>query len=174
MSLLRPKMVVSSAYVMTGRLYKSHTGYVLLSVPNALVRGIFDTLEGPGLELPPAMGGRDLNAHITVMRPEEIDAEKVSERGHTFRYTLGGLREITPAGWRDFSKAWIIEVKSPELQNLRKSYGLSRLPKDNQHQFHITVAVRRKNVLRPNDVAKSAALFWPLFSPRSRDGAAVK
>jgi hypothetical protein len=48
---------------------------------------------------------------------------------------------------------WAIQVASPELAALRKSYGLSPLP-NGDHQFHITVAVRRKNVLAPNEVAK--------------------
>jgi 8-oxo-dGTP pyrophosphatase MutT (NUDIX family) len=46
-----------------------------------------------------------------------------------------------------------VQVASPELAALRKSYGLSALPNED-HPFHITVAVRRKNVLGPNEVAK--------------------
>ena len=84
----------------------------------------------------------------------------MTERGHSFNYTLGPLREITPTGWEDISRCWAIEVKSPELQKLRKSYGLSPLPKG--YEFHITVAVRRKKVLGPNDVAKTAELLRAL------------
>jgi hypothetical protein len=48
---------------------------------------------------------------------------------------------------------WALQVASPELAALRKSYGLSPLP-NGDHPFHITVAVRRTNVLKPNEVSK--------------------
>ena len=159
MSLLFATKTAAPAYAMTGRLYKSPKGFILLSVPNAIVRGVYDTLDEPGVELPPTMGDRQLNAHITVMRPEEIDGDKVTERGHSYHYTLGPLKEVTPAGWKDMSKAWVIQVKSPELEKLRKSYGLTKLPHDGEYPFHITVAVRRKNVLNPGDVAKAATIL---------------
>lgn len=168
MSLLFFKHAAPS-YGLAGRLYKSNNGFVLLSVPNAIVRGAFDALDEPGIELPPSGPNEDrLNAHITVMRPEEIDPDKVTERGHTFRYTLGPLKSFNPEGWADMSKCWVIEVKSPELQKLRKSYGLSNLP--NGHEFHITVAVRRKNVLGPNEVAKAGMLAQSLLPASALSG----
>lgn len=159
MSLLFIKRAAPS-YAMAGRLYRSNNGFILLSVPNALVRGVFDTLDELGIELPPS--GKDeeqLKAHISVMRPEEIDPETVTERGHSFRYTLGPLKSFNPSGWKEMSKCWVIECKSPDLEKLRKSYGLSKLPNNNKFKFHITVGVRRTNVLGPNDVAKAAAFL---------------
>lgn len=148
------KPVIS--YGMSGRLFYSATGFLLLSVPNALVRGIFDTLDEPGLELP--MVGKTLNAHITVMRPEEIDQiggpDVVSERGHAFHYNLGRLRTFTPDHLPDVSRVWILEVKSPELAALRRSYGLSKYPRDGESPFHITIALRKTNVLRENEINK--------------------
>lgn len=139
-----------------GRLYLSRGGWLLLSVPNALLRGAFDALHAPGAELPVKTDG-SLNAHISVMRPEEIaqigGPDKIAERGHTLYYTLGPVKELTPLSWDDVSKAWVVEVDSPDLRDLRKSYGLSALP-HLDHEFHITVAIRRKNVLRDNATAK--------------------
>lgn len=154
--------VATLTYNLSGRLYLSKSGYLLLSVPNALVLGAFDALDEHGAELPPNPFGGNFDAHITVMRPEEVDkigGDKISERGHNFHYTLGPVKEVNPEGWAEMSKCWFIEVKSPELQNLRKSYGLSPTPKDGEHPFHITIAVRRKNVLRDNEVKKSAGVI---------------
>jgi hypothetical protein len=150
------------SYAMAGRLYLSDSGFLLLSVPNALVRGVFDTMDEAGIELPPSGTSGKLNAHISVARPEELEEiggpDKVTERGHSFAYTLGGLQAFTPAGWKEMSKCWVIKVKSPELEKLRKSYGLTRLPERNGKpmDFHCTVAVRRKNVLGPNAVQKAS------------------
>jgi hypothetical protein len=151
-------------HYLTGRLYVSRTGWLLLSVPNALVRGVFDAMTAPGVELPTLSAFKGeaadkdlLNAHISVMTADEvasIGADKINERGHHFHYALGQVREFSPKT-TGLSRVWAIQVASPELAALRKSYGLSPLPNED-HQFHITVAVRRKNVLRDNEVSKCA------------------
>jgi hypothetical protein len=143
-----------ATYSLGGRLYVSSSGFLMLSVPNAFVRGAFDALDEIGAELPPGPDGK-LNAHISVARPEEVEAmggaDKITERGHVFRYTTGKVKTCIPSGWDEVSRVWFIEVQSPELQNLRKSYGLSPLPR---YPLHITIGIRKKNVLRDNDVAK--------------------
>lgn len=155
-------------YALSGELYLSNSGWLLLSVPNSLVRGAFDALNEQGIELP-TKDGR-LNAHITVMKPEDITAiggaDKISERGHHFHYTFGPIKEVVPDSWEDVAKVWLIEVKSPELQNLRKSYGLTSLPNNDKHEFHITIAIRKKSVLRNNDIKKTA-FFIPLLAGAS-------
>lgn len=149
-------------YALAGRLYLSRSGWILLTVPNAIVRGVFDAMDEPGLEMPPSGPDGSLNAHISVIRPEELEqvggGDKVSERGHMFRYNLGPVKTVNPGGWPEMAKVWFIEVNSPELQNLRKSYGLSALPNDNKYKFHITIAVRRKRVLQNNDRKKVAGI----------------
>lgn len=157
--LLLPKTAAARSYDMTGRLYLSSNGWALLSVPNAIVHGVFDTLGEPGAELPPGNDDGRFNAHISVMRPEEIEEYltepgKLTERGHSFRYSLGHLKSFVPAGWPEMSKCWAIEVKSPELEKLRKSYGMPPLPK---YPFHATVAVRKKRVLYGNETSKASS-----------------
>lgn len=153
------------AYNMSGLLYLSESSsgepWALLTVPNALVRGVFDGMHEPGIELPPNGKGR-LDAHISVMRPEEIaslgGAKAIeNDRGKPFKYSLGRLVSLEPAGWKEMERAWMIRVHSPELQALRRSHGLSSLPNDGKFDFHITVAVRRKGVLGRNDKAKETA-----------------
>ena len=160
--LAKSSKAASAEYHLSGRLYLAKSGWLLLSVPNALVRGVFDAMSHAGAELPlagtlnvPNVDKDLLNAHITVMTAtelEQVGANKINERGHSFRYSLGPVKEIMPSNIDGVSKLWVIQISSPELSALRKSYGLSALPKD--EPFHITVAVRRKNVLRENDISK--------------------
>ena len=147
------------SYGLAGRFYISHAGWGLLHVPNSLVRGAFDALAEPGVELPPGHKDGNFQAHISVLRPEEIEeiggVSKITERGHSFRYTLGKVKEVVPDGWDEYGKVWLIEVKSPELQKFRKSYGLTALPKNNRFEFHITIGVRKKRVLTDSEVSKA-------------------
>jgi hypothetical protein len=153
----------SPSYDMSGMLYAKDTeehggAWVMLSVPNALVRGVFAGMDAPGIELPPSSEAGGLMAHISVMRPEELDIiggiDEISERGKRFNYRIGGLTHCVPDGWKEMSDCWFLKVHSPELQQLRRSYGLSSLPKNGEFDFHITVAVRRKGVLSRTDKAK--------------------
>jgi hypothetical protein len=149
-------------HLLSGRLYLSKNGWLFLSVPNALVRGVYDALTAPGAELPTSgvwniEGDKAdlLNAHISVMTADEVNKigpDKINERGHMFGYSMGALKEIEQPANR-LSRVWAIQVSSPALSALRKSYGLSALP-NGDHAFHITVAVRRKNVLKDNDVSR--------------------
>jgi hypothetical protein len=153
-----------TSYSLKGRLYLSQSGWLLMSVPNALGRGAFDALQEQGVELPT----RDtddpdavFNAHVSVMNPDEVaklgGPAKITERGHMMRYTLGPVKEITPGNWNGVSRVWAIEVNSPELKNLRKSYGLTPLPgPTGDWAFHITFAIRRRRVLQPGSVSKAA------------------
>lgn len=163
--LSRAEKQSAANYALAGRLYVAKSGWLLLSVPNALVRGVYDAMSAPGAELPlpgtlnvPAVKPDVLNAHISVMTADEvkkIGAENINERGHMFSYALGPLQEITPRNIAGVSKLWALQVSAPWLTALRKSYGLS--PQLNGHSFHITVAVRRKGVLQDNGVRKAAA-----------------
>lgn len=152
------------SYSLTGTLYVTPKNWVMLSVPNALVRGAFDALHEPGAELPYNDDGR-LNAHCSVMRPDEVEtiggADRITERGKQFRFTLGPLKEVKPDGWAGVSKVWFISLRSPDLERLRRSYGLSSLPNDNKYEFHATVARRKVNVLRDNEVVKQSAYGPP-------------
>lgn len=152
----------SAEYQLSGRLYAAKSGWLLLSVPNALVRGVFDAITAPGVELPlagamnvPNVDKDLLNAHISVMTAAEVEkigANNITERGHAFYYTLGSVKELPARNIDGVSRLWVIEVTSPGLSALRKSYGLSALPKD--QPFHITVAIRRTKVLGNNGVSK--------------------
>ena len=110
-------------YCLAGALYLSASGWLMLSVPNALVRGVFAAMDEPGVELPPGSDGQAFGAHISTMRPEELagigGADKVTERGKTFAFTLGRLMAVEPDGWSDVETAYYVTVHSTELQELR-------------------------------------------------------
>lgn len=164
--LYRGNKQAATNHPLAGRLYLSKSNWLLLSVPNSLVRGVFDALTAPGAELPtagvmnvPNVAEDILNAHISVMTADEVEKigpDNINERGHMFGYSLGALKEITPKNVDGVSKIWAIQISSPALSALRRTYGLSSLPNDD-HPFHITVAARRTKVLRENDVRKAAA-----------------
>jgi len=149
------------SYDLAGQLFLAANGWLLLSVPNAFVHGLYATIDERGVELPPGKDGGPMNAHISVMKPKEIEllggADKISERGKQFHYTISRLYTVEPSGWPEMSKVWFVRVHSPELQELRRSYGLSSLPNDGKHDFHISVAVRRRGVLGRNDNRKGEA-----------------
>lgn len=155
----------TTVHSLSGELIASSTGWILLNVPNALVRGAFAALNEPGVELPPSRGTeRSLNAHISVMRDDELEEKgltpaDIKERGQHFHYTLGPIQTVKPGTWDGISRVWFIKCYSPELKQLRKTYGLSPLPNNNKHDFHITIAVRRTHVLGANAIRKAASLI---------------
>jgi predicted double-glycine peptidase/8-oxo-dGTP pyrophosphatase MutT (NUDIX family) len=186
MSLLRPEMQLQAAqqlyqlgkeaatttvareHALSGRLYLSQSGWLLLAVPNAITRGAFAALHEPGTELSPGAGDGPHNAHISVMNEDEVmrigGGDVITERGRVFRYSLGQVRIITnPAGWSEMSKVWVLEVKSPELRELRRSYGLPSEP--DGKPFHLSFAVRRRNVLQEGEVRKAAEEDRPIKVP---------
>jgi hypothetical protein len=148
-----------SVYALSGRLIASQSGWAILEVPNALVRGIFAAMDEPGVELPPSGPNDQLNAHISVLTKDELDRiggpDALSERGQRFRYQLGPIKKVKPSGW-DMAAVYMVEVQSPALKKLRVSYGLPPLP-HGDHQFHITVCVRKKGTLQAGPVSKAAA-----------------
>ena len=162
-ALVKEAVDLKPAYGLEGMLFHKHGesgDWIMLTVPNALVRGVFQAMGEPGAELPPSGPDEQLQAHISVMRPEELarigGPGKITERGKRFRYRIGGLVSTKPNGWPEMTECWMLQVHSPELQTFRRSYGLSSLPKDGEFDFHITVAVRRKSVLGRNEASKTS------------------
>jgi len=145
----------AAVYPLAGRLYHSRSGHVLLSVPNAAVRGLFDAVGELGAELP--RDGGEFDAHVVVLTPAEVaqvgGPDKVSERGHEFHWGIGGIRQSGGLGRPGVARTWWARVSSPELTKLRRSYGLPGYPVGDS--FHLAIAVRRAGVLGDNGVAKS-------------------
>jgi len=169
----RANKTPKSVTALSGKLILSDSNWVLLEVPNAIVYGLYAALDVPGIELPKHKG--KLNAHISVMRAEEVEAigggDIISERGKSYHFQIGNLKEVKPIGWEGVERVWFVEAFSPELSQLRRSYGLTSLPKKGNKnlKFHITVAIRKSRVLQENKVTKTASIkdAVKLFSKHS-------
>lgn len=147
-----------AAVRMTGLLQATSSGYLLVGIPTALVRGIYDAMDEPGISLPASVDGGALRAGIVVMTPEELKsiggADKVTERGKQFSYSLGSLEEAPATNWPGVSVCWHLRIHAPELGKLRRTYGLStKVEGDND--FSIVVACRKTGVLTSNPTSKS-------------------
>lgn len=139
----------SITYSLKGRLTFSRTGWVILEVPNSIGNGFFQALSEHGVEQPVSGTYGRYNAHVSIMRPEEVESvggpDMIKARGQMFGFNTGTVREIAnPGGWSEISKVWVLEIRSPELMTLRRSLGLGE-PK---YPFHMTFAVRKKNAFK--------------------------
>ena len=89
------------------------------------------------------------------MTKEEVDklggTNHITERGHSYHYTLGPIVELPATG--DYDKLWAISIKSDDLEDIRKSYGLETSP---QLGFYIPVGCKKKRVTEDNEVSKLA------------------
>jgi hypothetical protein len=138
---------------LAGKLYLSKSGWGLMAVPNALVRGLFDAMHEPGVILPPQDSDLPkskwrLNAHVSVLRPDEIEkaggSSVITEWGKHFHYQLGPVKRVEPAGWDGMKEVYFVDIDSPELEEMRAKYGLSRLPNKGKFRFHVTIGVKPK------------------------------
>jgi|3_EtaG_2_1085321.scaffolds.fasta_scaffold60318_2 hypothetical protein len=128
-----------------GKLKQANDGYVYLDVSNNFINGIFPLIRDEGIEKPPYFQGKyqRIGAHVSVVSSEEADMfEDIEEIGEEFSFKLGSLKSVEPERWPDMDRVWFVQIESSELKQLRRKYGLPQ--KLNGHEFHITVACKRK------------------------------
>lgn len=128
---------------LSGTLHRTHDGFVYLNVSNDIINGFFRGLDEEGVVQPPYREPKynGIGAHISVMDPEEMEGRTLSELGKKFKYQVSGIFTVDPQRGK-MQRIWALEVQSPELEELRRRYGLP--PKLRGHDFHITFAVRYK------------------------------
>lgn len=140
-----------TVHALSGRLQAGPNGGIELTVPASLIKGVFDALHEPGAEF--VVRNNRTEAAIKVITKAEIDklggVGRVTERGHSYNYTLGPIVELPAAG--DYEKLWAISIDSKDLEDIRKSYGLETSP---QLGFYIPVGIKKKNVTKNNDISK--------------------
>ena len=102
------------------------------------VKSILSLLDDNGAKKPPKGG---TGAHISAFLSEEVEDIDVKEIGQEFSFTLGKMVSLKPEGWNEMKKVWFLEVKSPELEKLRKKYDCPA--KIHGHEFHITIGVEK-------------------------------
>jgi hypothetical protein len=143
----------TSVHALAGRLQAGPSGNLELTVPSSLIKGVFDALDEPGAEF--VVRNNRTESAIKVMTKEEVDklggTSHITERGHSYHYTLGPIVELPATG--EYEKLWAISIKSDDLENIRKSYGLETSP---QLGFYIPVGCKKKRVTEDNEVSKLA------------------
>ena len=123
----------------TGVLLQKSDGFVYLKVDDAYIHALFPKLKAHGFHKPPYFRRPDaVGAHISVMYNEETrQRQPIEEVGQVFQFTPSKLAMVRVRGRSQYV---ILEVQAPELEALRKKYGLSPMLK--QHAFHISLAKR--------------------------------
>jgi len=146
----------TSVHALAGRLQAGPNGNLELTVPSSLIKGVFDALDEPGAEF--VVRNNRTESAIKVMTKEEISklggASHITERGHSYHYTLGPIVELPATG--EYEKLWAISIKSDDLEAIRRSYGLETSP---QLGFYIPVGCKKKRVTENNAVSKLASLL---------------
>jgi len=130
---------------MKGVLKETKDGFVYLNIPDKIIDAFLPLLDKA--KKPPYFSSSysSIGAHISVIgdsERKENNIKNIKEIGKEFSFILKGLFSTKPKGWEEMKKIWFLSLESKELEDLRKSYGLSGLKKGNK--FHITVGVERK------------------------------
>ena len=126
-----------------GELKKTDDGFVYLKVPDDIIHGFFPLIDDDGISEPPYFNKKydKVGAHISVMHSDELDGQEIKEIGKEFNFELMDFKRTNPKGWDEMSQVYFINVSSPELEELREKYGLSK--KHKGQQFHITIATKK-------------------------------
>lgn len=120
-------------------------GFVYLDIPNEILDAFVKMISNRDVKHPKTVSDPKLyvGAHISVISEKETQRIKrnIKEVGDVFPYTIGQLRTTKPKRWDEVDDVFFIVIYSPQLELLRKRYGLSR--KLEGRDFHLTVAVKK-------------------------------
>ena len=114
-------------------------GFIYLKVDDDYINQLFPLLDNPLYEKPPFFRRYDsIGAHISVFYVQETrKIGRVKEIGQRFTFKVLSLAAVPPKT-REFI---VLKVASPQLEQLRKKYGLKPYLED--HDFHITIAKKK-------------------------------
>lgn len=126
-----------------GVLRQTKDGFVYVDISNDVIHGLFQLIDEEGIEKPPYMNDEfnNVGAHISVIGKKELTDKVFTDSGKVITFKMGRFYSVEPEGWEEMERVWFIEVDSPDLENIREKYGLSK--KHNDHEYHITIAVKR-------------------------------
>lgn len=144
-----------------GRLKQTEKGMVYLDIDNEFIHRLILFLRGENLIKPPYFNAfsSPKGAHIIVMTENEVkyrEVFSVLELGREFLFQIEGVYTVNPDSWSHVKKAWILQIRSLELETLREKYHLPAKVKG--HDFQIVIAleplekgeVKRKPPMRIN------------------------
>jgi hypothetical protein len=124
-----------------GILTAKSDGFVYLKVDDEYIRTLFPMLglKEEGYTEPPYFRTSDSpGAHISVIYADENVLPK--EVGQSFPIELKEIVIVQPSKATAYA---VLQIESPELEQLRQKYGLT--PKLHGHEYHISLA---KKILR--------------------------
>lgn len=125
-----------------GVLTEEKRGYVYLKVEDGYIHQLFSKLpqyDHREYTKPQYFRRSDSpGAHISVFYVDERkQTGEIKEIGQKYSFKITGLATVPPKTHEYI----VLEVESPDLEQLRKKYGLS--PLLHGHKFHITIAKKK-------------------------------
>ncbi len=126
-------------YNWEGTLKECGDGFVYIDLDDGFIHDLIHYIEPDGFIEPPYFGKTGLiGAHISVIYADEIRNGAIEELGQTFSFTPIECKIVHPPDWSDVEDLYLIEVDAPELDLIRKKYGLEK----RELGFHITIGVK--------------------------------
>lgn len=123
---------------------KSSQEFVYVDIDDAYIHHLISFLKEDGFEEPEYFGTPDLvGAHITVIYPHEIKEygmKHIAECGKRISFSPKECKMAHPPKLESIENVYFIVVDAPELDRIRKKYGLPH----REHDFHITIGIKRK------------------------------
>ncbi|KAF3361675.1 Uncharacterized protein PHSC3_001798 [Chlamydiales bacterium STE3] len=126
-------------FPLEGRLVTQPDGFTYIKVDDRYIVELFPLLglKEEGFLAPPYFRTKDApGAHISVFYVDEHVAPE--EVGQTFRFDLEQIVIVQPSHDTRYA---VLQVKAPELEQLRKKYGLT--PKLHNQEYHISLAKQK-------------------------------
>jgi uncharacterized protein YlbG (UPF0298 family) len=125
---------------LVGKIKQSPNGFVYVKMPDKIIDTFFALIDEEDIKKPPSYG--PVGAHISLISEEELKDKdiEIKEVGDEINFELGDMFSTVPKNWDGIKRVWFIQVKSKELENIRKKYGLPK--KINGNEFHITIAIK--------------------------------
>ncbi len=140
-----------------GALQKTSDGFLYLKVTDRYVYELLPLLPDV-LSPPPYFGPGLIGAHISIIRPEEIDWTSppiLPALGTRYAFSLGHFAWAIPKNVPKTSKIYFLTVDSPELVKIRTDASLS--PQYKGQDLHITIGVQYlESTTPPLEISKKA------------------
>lgn len=121
-------------------LKQKENGFVYLDVSNAFIDEVVPLLDLAGVLRPLPTAAASLGAHVTVFTEGELTKHEIwsiYEVGQEFSFSVKEIRSFTMNSPKGLKRVWAVIVDAPELEALRRSYGLCSKPKG--YDFHISL-----------------------------------
>lgn len=140
---------------------KKTKNFIYVDITDAYIHQLLPLIEQDEFTIPPYFGHSGLvGAHISVIYPDEViqySIKEIEESETPIEFSLVNCQIVHPLSMRGIESVYLITLKAPKLDQIRKKYGLP----EKRHDFHITVGVKRHIPL--------IALHLPLFAARPKD-----